>query len=78
MNAENDYEGFHSDFCPVCGGLIELETIDEVIHCQICGSQRSFQEFAGKSTFIQVKSSRRNCTFEKIKSGCINMKTFGD
>jgi rRNA maturation endonuclease Nob1 len=47
-----DCEEFHSDFCPICGGLIELETINETIHCQICGGELSFREFAGTLLLI--------------------------
>lgn len=42
MASTMDCDEFHSDFCPACGGLIELETINENIHCQICGSELSF------------------------------------
>jgi DNA-directed RNA polymerase I subunit RPA12 len=43
-----DVDHFHTDFCPVCGAIIELETIGDAIVCQICKSQRSFEEFAGR------------------------------
>jgi len=38
-----EIEGFPTDFCPVCGGLIDLDTVDEHITCHVCKSRLSFE-----------------------------------
>jgi hypothetical protein len=38
-----EIEGFPTDFCPICGGLIDLDTGEDCITCHVCKSRLSFE-----------------------------------
>jgi hypothetical protein len=37
-----DIETLAADFCPICGGLIDLDTIDTFVTCHVCKNKLSF------------------------------------
>ncbi len=43
-NAHSNH-GLHSDFCPKCGSLLNLDTLGSSITCPSCSSQIPFSEF---------------------------------
>lgn len=39
----SDIDGFPTDFCPICGGLIDLDTLDDHITCHVCKNRLPFE-----------------------------------
>ena len=55
-----DVDGFPTDFCPICGGLIDLDTLDDHITCHVCKNRLPFEEFIGTTiqTHLAIKDSK--------------------
>jgi|JI6StandDraft_1071083.scaffolds.fasta_scaffold1373018_1 hypothetical protein len=50
-----DIDGFPTDFCPICGGLIDLDTLDDYITCHVCRNRLPFEEFIGTTISTHMK-----------------------
>ncbi len=66
-----------ADFCPSCGGLIDMDTIDNVLTCYVCKNEFDFKLFSQKITNTNLKLTDDKEWHKKYQKSYLNIESRG-